>query len=124
MVAAQGGPSDFIDRWPDRLPAAPVVREVPSFEGGYVSAIDAEQLGLVVVRLGGGRLREADRINPSVGLADLAGLGDSIGRGQPLAMIHAATEADADAAVASVQAAYSMAQTQSNIPALIHARIG
>ena len=25
MVAAMGGPVDFVDRWPDRLPAAPVV---------------------------------------------------------------------------------------------------
>ncbi len=74
MVAAQGGPTDFVERWPDRLPSAPVVMEVPSLDDGYVWAIDGEALGHAVVHLGGGRLREGDRVNPSVGLSDLAGL--------------------------------------------------
>ena len=31
MVAALGGPSDFVDRWRDHLPKAPVRRDVPPF---------------------------------------------------------------------------------------------
>src|SRR5690606_25042507 len=88
MVAAQGGPMDFVDRWPDRLPAAPVMMEVPALEDGFVTAIDGEVLGHAVVHLGGGRLREGDRVNPSVGLSDLAGLGEEAGTGVPLAMVH------------------------------------
>ena len=64
------------------------------------TAIDGEALGDAVVHLGGGRLREGDRINPSVGLSDLAGLGEETGAGVPLAMVHAATEDAARAAVA------------------------
>ena len=55
-----------------------------------------------------GRLREGDRVNPSVGLSDLAGIGEETGAGVPLAMVHAATEAAAEAAVAAVQAAYGI----------------
>ena len=47
---------------------------------GFVTAIDGEALGQAVVHLGGGRLRDGDRVNPSVGLADLAGIGEEIGR--------------------------------------------
>jgi thymidine phosphorylase len=108
MITAQGGPADFVDRWPDRLPAATVIREVPCLKQGYVRAIDTEALGLAVVRLGGGRQREGDKINPSVGLSDLAGIGEDIGRGDPLCMVHAATEAQADEAVAAIQAAYAL----------------
>ena len=36
MVRAQGGPGDFVERWPDRLPAATVIREVPNLTTGYV----------------------------------------------------------------------------------------
>ena len=123
MVAAQGGPSDFVDHWPDRLPSAPVQREVPCLRGGFVTAIDGAMIGQAVVHLGGGRLRDGDRVNPSVGLADLAGIGEEIGPGLPLAIIHAASEADADAAARTVQAAFTMGDAAPVEPPLIHARI-
>jgi thymidine phosphorylase len=109
MVTAQGGPADFVERWPDRLPSAPVTREVPCPAQGFVTAIDTEALGQAVVHLGGGRLRDGDRVNPSVGLSDLAGIGEDVSRDLPLAIVHAATEADAEAAVAAVRAAYVIA---------------
>ncbi len=57
MVAELGGPADFVERWRDRLPAAPVVGEVKAGKAGYVTGIDGEALGLAVVHLGGGRLK-------------------------------------------------------------------
>jgi thymidine phosphorylase len=123
MVAAQGGPADFVERWPDRLPAAAVTREVPSPRAGFVAGIDTEALGHAVVRLGGGRMREGDRINLSVGLSDIAAVGEDVSRDLPLALVHAATEAEAEAAVAAVQAAYRIADTPPDEPPLIHERI-
>jgi thymidine phosphorylase len=123
MVAAQGGPADFVERWPDRLPSAPVMIEVPALEDGYVTAINGEALGHAVVHLGGGRLREGDRVNPSVGLSDLAGIGEETGAGVPIAMVHAATEAAAEAAVKAVQAAYVIGPEMPEEPALIQKRI-
>jgi thymidine phosphorylase len=124
MVVAQGGPADFVDRWPDRLPSAPVMLEVPALADGYVARIDGEALGLAVVHLGGGRLREGDKVNPSVGLSDLAGIGEETGAGVPLAMVHAVTEDAAKAAVNAVQAAYGIADTAPAEPALVQKRIG
>ena len=123
MVKAQGGPADFVERWPDRLPAATVIREVPSLTTGYVGRIDAQVLGQVVVALGGGRRREGDKLNLSVGLSDLAGIGEDIGAGDPLCMVHAATETQAEAAIATIQAAYHMAAHAPPDPALILKRI-
>ena len=123
MVTAQGGPADFVDRWADRLPAATVIREVPSLGAGFVTAIDGQALGLAVVGLGGGRQREGDRVNPAVGLSELAGIGEDIGAGDPLCMVHAATEAQADAAIAMVQRAYAMGAVAPDEPPLILKRI-
>jgi thymidine phosphorylase len=123
MVAAQGGPADFADRWADRLPAATVIREVPCPVGGFVRAIDGQALGLAVVGLGGGRQREGDRVNPAVGLSELAGIGEEIGAGAPLCMVHAATEAQAEEAIALVQAAYGMAEGPVAEPPLVLKRI-
>ncbi|MDE3238391.1 MAG: thymidine phosphorylase [Paracoccaceae bacterium] len=124
MVAALGGPSDFIERWPDRLPSAPVVREVMADRAGYVRAIDGEALGLAVVELGGGRHREGDRINPSVGLSDMAGIGEDVSTDLPLAIIHAATAAEADRAAKAVQAAYVLSDAPVEDPPLVLERIG
>lgn len=123
MIAAQGGPADFVERWTDRLPAATVIREVPSLGAGFVKAIDGQALGLAVVALGGGRQREAEKLNLSVGLSDLAGIGEEIGAGDPLCMVHAATEAQADVAVRAVQNAYVMSTHSPADPALIIKRI-
>ena len=123
MVRAQGGPGDFVERWPDRLPAATVIREVPNLTTGYVRQIDGQTLGLAVVALGGGRQREGDKLNLSVGLSDLAGIGEDIGAGDPLCMVHAATEAQAEAAIAAVQSAYHLGADAPLDPALIIKRI-
>jgi thymidine phosphorylase len=124
MVAAQGGPADFIETWRDRLPAAPVRRMVEPRRRGFVSGVATEALGLCVVRLGGGRQVEGDRVNPGVGLSRIAGLGEEVGSGRPLAEIHAATEADADAAEQAVRAAFTLGEEAADPPELILDRVG
>ncbi len=124
MVAALGGPVDFVERFPDRLPSAPVFRMVPSPRAGYVASVNAHALGDAVVHLGGGRLVGSDRINPSVGLSGLAVIGEEMAAGEPLAMVHASSDAKAEAAVAAVLAAYSLSEAMPDEPALIHERIG
>ncbi len=124
MVAAMGGPSDFVERWPDRLPSAPVVREVHAPREGIVTAIDGTALGLAVVALGAGRQRDGDRINPSVGLSEIAGIGEEVAPDLPIALVHAATEEAADRAAAAVAAAFSLGSGPVDEPPLILGRIG
>ncbi|WP_134678812.1 thymidine phosphorylase [Paracoccus ravus] len=106
MVVAQGGPADLIERPDAYLPPAPVIRPIPA--RGRVAAIDTESLGHAVVALGGGRLHAGDRIDSRVGLAQLRRIGEEAGPDQPLGFVHAASDAAAEAAIATVQAAYLM----------------
>lgn len=124
MVAAQGGPVQFIENWARFLPEAPVIREVTAPADGYVSAINGHALGLAVVELGGGRQRESDVVDPAVGLSEVAVLGAKVQKGQPLARIHAAREAAADAACQSVLGAISLGETPPEKPPLIYERVG
>lgn len=123
MVADLGGPSDFVDHWRDRLPAAPVVRPVLANENGFVAGMDGEMLGLAVVHLGGGRLRGSDIIDPSVGLSNVAMLGAEMNVDTPLAMVHAANDDAADRAEQTVRQAFSLTKATPEIPKLIHRRI-
>ena len=105
MVAALGGPSDLLEK-PDRhLPKAPVRQEVRFDRAGVVATIDARALGLAVVVLGGGRRRATDAIDPAVGLAEVRGIGETVGPDVPFAIVHAATASDAAAAVEALRGA-------------------
>ena len=124
MVAALGGPHDFTDRWRDRLPAARVMVDVHPGEAGYIGQIDTRALGEVVVRLGGGRLKQDDKLDLAVGLSDIARLGEQVDSARPLARIHAASEAAARAVAADVLRAFLLTDSPPVLPPLIHERIG
>jgi thymidine phosphorylase len=108
MVTALGGPADLIENMDKHLDKAPIIVPVPALQSGYATSTDCRGIGLAVVSLGGGRRRPTDAIDFAVGLTDLVELGQKIEKGQPLAMVHARTEAAAQQAIAEIQAAYHL----------------
>ncbi len=124
MVAAMGGPVQFVENWARFLPEATVIREVCAREAAYVTAIDGEALGLAVVDLGGGRAVETDQINPAVGISGVARLGTHLAKGQPLAVIHAARSSDADKAEAALRQSITLGPVAAHVPDLILERVG
>jgi len=124
MVVAMGGPVKFVENWSRFLPEATIIGEVPALEGGYITAIDGEALGLAVVALGGGRTVETDKINTSVGLSDVVRLGTKISKGDPLAVIHAVRNGDAEKAAQAVRKAITISTRPTRLPDLIIERVG
>jgi thymidine phosphorylase len=105
MVAGLGGPADLLERHDRHLPRAPIVRPVYAERSGQVTRMDTRAVGLAVVVLGGGRRAPSDAIDPSVGLSDIAALGEAIDGERPLAWVHASSEADAERAASQLRAA-------------------
>ena len=103
-IRAQGGDPDE-----SALPRAPVFRELPADRDGYVSDLGAVAVGQAALHLGAGRRTKDDAIDHSVGIVCLLKPGDPVAKGEALAEIHAATEADADEAARELQAAYAFA---------------
>jgi thymidine phosphorylase len=124
MVTALGGPADIVAQAGRHLPRAPVVRDVVPARRGIVTAIDGRALGMAVVRLGGGRRVETDRIDPAVGLDRLARIGDAVDSQHPLARVHAADTSTAGAAAAAVRGAYTLADAPAEAPPAIRGRVG
>jgi len=87
MILAQGGPKNFADRWEDYLNIAPGF-EILAPIGGYIQSMDGTALGKVVVDIGGGRQRENDQIDHSVGLSEISPIGKKLERGQCMALVH------------------------------------
>lgn len=108
MVSAHGGPSDLIENMAQHLEAAPVSRPVSPATPGWISAMDVRAVGMTVVRLGGGRARADAVIDPAVGLSAVAGIGDEVGEGRPLAIIHARDDASAEEAAEALRTAITI----------------
>jgi len=106
MVSALGGPADFMEKPELYLAKAPVEAPVYAEHDGIVTAIDARAVGIAVVELGGGRRTAADVIDPSVGLTSLAGIGNRVDADQPIALVHAGSEAEAERAAVALRRAY------------------
>lgn len=123
MVAAKGGPSDFVERWRDRLPAAPVTRGVPASQSGTVAAIDSYALGMAVVHLRGGRRRLGETIDPSVGLSGVVSIGTSVEVGDPLAIVHGATRTEAETVAAELSASFTVTSGDVSRPPLVHGTV-
>jgi thymidine phosphorylase len=119
MVAALGGPSDFMTRPAKYLATAPIELDVLAAEDGTVTACDTRALGMAVVALGGGRQRADDVIDPAVGLTDIASIGTRVRRGDCLARIHSARQEHAQTALASVLSAFQIGDREpSSSPAI------
>ncbi len=108
MVATLGGPADFVEKAKSYLPAAPIIRKVEAPRSGFVIGIATRALGLSVVELGGGRRRPDDTIDLAVGLTDLLPVGAEVRAGDTLALVHARSEGQAQAASAAVADTYSI----------------
>jgi pyrimidine-nucleoside phosphorylase len=86
VVGAQGGDPSAIDD-PTRLPQAANVAEVSAPASGYVVSCNALAVGRAAVRLGAGRARKEDGVDPGVGIQLLAKQGAKVAAGEPLAAV-------------------------------------
>ena len=110
MVAALGGPRDFLDDPKRHLKAAPIVAAVHAERAGFVQAIATRELGLAVVAKGGGRTRPDDAIDHAVGLTEMAAVGERVDGERPLAIAHARLQGDLDIAAAMLRRAYRLGE--------------
>ncbi len=118
-ISAQGGSRGVIGDY-GMLPRAAIIEDVPAPRDGFIAGINAEEVGLTVVDLGGGRARKEDKIDHAVGVVFQRKVGAAIKQGEPLFTLHANDQAKLDAARARLLAAYSFSNTLPTLPPLIH----
>jgi thymidine phosphorylase len=108
MVRALGGPHDLLERPARHLAASAVQRPVHLPRSGTIGRIDGRALGLAIIALGGGRTNPAAAIDHAVGLSEVLGAGEQVGPDRPFVIVHARSEADAEAAARAIVAAVSV----------------
>lgn len=87
MVTAQGG--DTAPLLDGTLMQAKFVLKIGATAGGFVTRLDAAEAAALVQRLGAGRERVEDDIDPQVGIRFVKRPGDAVAAGETLAIVYA-----------------------------------
>ena len=112
LVRAQGGHLDTSRDDLGGLPVAPCQEVVTALEGGVVGTIDPLALGHAIISLGGGRTRQDQEIDPRVGFVLRVETGQRVSRGDPLAVVHAATPGGLTVGAQAVRYAVRLGEKQ------------
>jgi len=84
VVEAQGGDPRVAEDPAAVLPRAPHRAEVTAEHAGFLRGLHALKVGVAAMRLGAGRERKEDTIDPAVGITVLVKPGEKLEAGQPI----------------------------------------
>lgn len=104
LVKNQGGDAAYVDDCAF-FPPAPIIRGVQSPQKGYLSRVDALEIGEASVNMGAGRNKKEDTIDHRVGIIVHHKVGDLVHTGDELFTIHARDESSWQMAANSVLSA-------------------
>ena len=105
VVAAQGGNPQALDKF-ELLPNATGMREINSPRAGYVSSIDAEDIGTASIMIGAGRDKKEDAIDPAVGIILEVKIGEKVDAGSVLCRLYYTKDERVDEAAEMVEDAF------------------
>ena len=119
MVEAQGGDPRVVDDT-SLLPMAPVVHDIHAQQDAWLATVDTEAIGRGSGALGAGRETLNDVIDPAVGLALHAKIGDRLRRGEVMGTILARSEEAARVGEDAVLGALGWSDRPVDAPPLIY----
>jgi pyrimidine-nucleoside phosphorylase len=105
VVAAQGGNPQTLDKF-ELLPNATGMREIVSPRAGYVSSINAEDIGVASNMIGAGRDKKEDAIDPAVGIILEVKTGEKVDAGSVLCRLYYTKEDRVEEAAEMVEDAF------------------
>lgn len=122
VTIAHGGDPKVIED-PSLLPRAPHEAVVAAPYDGYVTRCDALTIGAASVRLGAGRAKKDDIIDPGVGVSVKAKLGEPVSAGDPLAVVRYGDELRWTAQRQNLASAWEISSERLEPPPLVTERI-
>jgi len=123
VIGAQGGNPAVLDRF-ELLPNATGAREIASPRAGYVSAIEAEYIGLASAMIGAGRDTKEDSIDPAVGVILEVKIGQKVDAGAVLCRLYYTSEERVEEAAQLVEDAFRISAAPPEERALILEVVG
>ncbi len=112
LAHAQGGQID-------PLPTAPLNTLWKAKKAGYITKIDTEMIGRILVELGGGRKKITDLVDPGVGLLFYNKLGAKVKPGEPLVSVYSRDDSDLTELEKKFDEAIVISKTRKPVPKLV-----
>ena len=91
MIEAQGGDRSVIEH-PEIMPQAKYKIDLPAKSDGVVSKVEADEMGIAGMLLGGGRQKADDKLDYAVGIMMNKKIGDAVKTGDTLLTIYSNRE--------------------------------
>jgi thymidine phosphorylase len=110
VITAQGGNPAVLDKF-ELLPNATGAMEITAPRAGYISAIDAEEIGLASTIIGAGRDTKDAAIDPAVGVILEVKTGQRVEEGSVLCRLYYTHEDNLEDASARVEDAFRISAT-------------
>jgi pyrimidine-nucleoside phosphorylase len=123
ITRAQGGDPKALENL-SLLPQAPDRAVFVAPKAGFITAMDAEAIGLAAMDLGAGRARAEDTVDPAVGLKLLHKVGAKVAKGEPLVEIHHRAAKGLPSCQARLAGAYKLGATKPRQGPLVDQRLG
>ena len=117
LVTAQGGDLSM------PLPLGAHTETVTADQGGTLGEIDAMAMAMAAWRLGAGRSRPGDRVQPGAGVRIHRRVGEPVSTGEPVFTLYTDTPERFGAALAELDGAWSIGDTPPRARPLIIDRI-
>ncbi len=92
MIEAQGGDTSIFND-PAAFHSPGATQALNAWEDGYIADMDTTAIGWAVQRLGAGREQAGEPVDPHAGIEFRARRGARVHQGQPIAKLHATTQA-------------------------------
>ena len=111
LIQKQNGDISYIDN-PEKFEKAKYIIPVISEKDGFVTNMNAEQIGRLSVFLGAGRIKKEDKIDKTVGIVLEKKVGNEVKKGDVLAYIHANGKERAEEAVEQLKEIYAIGEKE------------
>lgn len=118
MVQAQGGDIRYVEH-PEFFERDALEGEVLAAEDGFLSGMDTEKIGVAAGLLGAGRETKDSVIDMSAGIYLKKKIGDTVKKGEPIAICYAGTKEKLNRGMAMFESSIRYSKEAPRIPKLI-----
>jgi thymidine phosphorylase len=123
MIHSLGGPIDLMENANQYLTPMPIISPIVSTSSGYVSEMNAREIGLSMIHLKAGRTKSIDPIDHGVGLSNIVSIGQWVDKGEPLVLAHVRDKDQINYLQKIISSVFTLSEQSPSIPSLIYETI-
>ena len=123
MIHSLGGPIDLMENANQYLTPMPIISPIVSTSSGYVSEMNAREIGLSMIHLKAGRTKSIDPIDHGVGLSNIVSIGQWVDKGEPLVLAHVRDKDQINYLQKIISSVFTLSEQSPSIPNLIYETI-